>query len=236
MKIKTIKTSIFKEGDDLLAFIVRYIPRAKEDSVIVITSKIVALSERRTIILKSEKEREALIKKESQFAIKTDFPNVWMTIRDGMIMANAGIDESNANWKTILLPKDSYKTASSLRKKLIKQYGVKNLGILITDSRLLPLRAGVAGVSIGYAGFRGIRDYRGKPDIFGRKLKMTRTDVADGLATAAVLFMGEGNERQPLALITDAPIVFARKVDKKELLISVQDDIYTPLFRKSPKK
>ena len=88
----------------------------------------------------------------------------------------------------------------------------------------------VVGVALGYAGFKGIRDYRGKPDIFGRKLKFTQTDIADGLATSAVLIMGEGKECQPLALITEAPITFANKVDRNELYIDPAEDMYGPFF------
>lgn len=105
-------------------------------------------------------------------------------------MASAGIDESNANGKLVLLPKDSFKTARFLRDKLRQKYGVRHLGVLITDSRTTPLRAGVTGVALGYAGFRGVKDYRGTPDIFGRKFKFSRTDVADSLATAAVFAIG----------------------------------------------
>ena len=161
---------------------------------------------------------------------------VWLTVKDGMAMSSAGIDESNANGKLILLPKNSFKAAGLLRKKLLKKYGVKQFGVLITDSRTMPLRAGVTGAAIGYAGFRGVKDYRGKPDIFGRKFKFSRTDVADSLATAAVLVMGEGNEQQPLAIIQKAPIEFCDKVHSKELKIDIEDDMYRPLFSKLHKQ
>ncbi|TSC69806.1 MAG: hypothetical protein G01um101470_954, partial [Parcubacteria group bacterium Gr01-1014_70] len=142
----------------------------------------------------------------------------------------------NANGKLILLPKDSFKTARELRGKLKYKYNVKHLGVLITDSRTIPLRAGVTGVALGYAGFRGIRDYRGTVDIFGRKMKISRTDVADSLATAAVLVMGEGNEQQPLAIIEKAPIEFCDTVRRNELHIAIQDDMYQPLFSQLQKK
>src|SRR6185369_10169333 len=136
-------------------------------SVVVVTSKIVALSENRTAIAGDEKMKEKLIRQESQFAVRTKY--VWLTIKDGMVMASAGIDESNANGKLILLPKDSFKAADTLRKQLQKKYKVTQLGVLITDSRTMPLRSGITGVALGYAGFKGIKDYVGLPDIFGRK-------------------------------------------------------------------
>ena len=148
-------------------------------------------------------------------------------------MASAGIDESNANGKLILLPKDSYAAAKKLRRQVQKKYHLKHLGVLITDSRTMPFRAGVGGVALGYAGFRGIRDYRGTPDIFGRKLKLSRTDVADSLATAAVLVMGEGEERQPIAVVRNAPVEFRNTINRRELHIDIDDDMYSQLFRKT---
>lgn len=233
MIINPIKTRVFQEGEDLLAFTTRYIKKLPEKSIIVITSKIVALAENRTVIKKDDKSKEKLILSESELAIKTKY--VWLTIKDGMVMASAGIDESNASGKLILLPKDSFKTARILRRKLQQKYGIKHLGILITDSRTIPLRAGVTGVALGYAGFSGIRDYRGTPDIFGRKLKFSRTNVADSLATAAVFLMGEGNEQQPLAIIKMTPVKFCDKIHRKELHINIQDDMYRPLFSQLPK-
>lgn len=231
MTIRPIRTRVFSEGEDLASFISANVRRVPEGSVIVVTSKVVALSEGRTA---DPKNREAIIKAESTFALRTKY--TWLTIKDGTVMASAGVDESNAAGRLVLLPEDSFKAADKLRRTLRKAYGVKKLGILITDSRLLPLRAGVVGVALGYAGFKGVRDYRGTKDIFGRVLKLSRTDVADSLATAAVLCMGEGKEQQPLAIISGAPIVFSHRVDRTELHIDPKEDLYAPLFSALPKE
>ena len=233
MLVIPIKTRIFKEGEEILPFIETYIKKIPESSVIVVTSKIVALSESRTAYAANEKEKEQIIRAESKFAIQTKY--VWLTIKDGMIMPSAGVDESNANGKIILLPENSFKSADLIRRTLRKKYGLKNLGVLITDSRVMPLRAGVTAVALGYAGFRGLKDYRKSRDIFGRKFKYSRVGVADSLATAAVLLMGEGNERQPLAIIKNAPVEFCERVNTKELLIDIEDDIYQPLLAKFSK-
>ena len=88
-------------------------------------------------------------------------------------------------------------------------------------------------MALGYAGFKGIRDYRGTKDIFGRTLKLSRTDVADSLATSAVLAMGEGREKQPLAVIENAPIDFTDKnPSRRELQMDPKKDIYRPLFER----
>lgn len=232
MIIRPIKTHIFQEGDDLFTFITRYVKKLPENSVIVIASKIVSLAEQHTVPLGSEKEKEELIRKESDLALPTKY--VWFTVKDDMVMASAGIDESNANGKWILAPKDSFKVARSLRKKLQEKYGVENLGVLITDSCPLPLRRGVVGLALGYAGFRGIKDYRGESDIFGRRFTFSSTDVADSLATAAGLVMGEGNEQQPLAIIQSAPLEFCERTSRRELFVDQEDDMYEPLLSQLP--
>ncbi len=233
MHVRPIRTSIFREGDDLVRFIRHHIPRIPDGAVLVVTSKIVALAERRTTPARSEADKVRLIKKESQWAIRTKY--VWLTMRNGMPMASAGIDESNGNGKLILLPKDCFEAASQLRTALKNLYKAKRFGVVITDSRIFPLRNGVVGVALGYAGFKGIKDYRGKPDLFGRKFHFSKTDVADSLATAAVLAMGEGDERQPLALITDAPVEFTNRIARHELDINIAEDLYQPLFSKIKK-
>jgi len=237
MQIKAIKTRIFREKENLISFILEHVKKLPEKSVLVITSKIVDLSEGRTkeidFSIPHKQMHEKIIKAESEYMLRTKY--TWLTIKDGMVMSSAGIDESNANGKIVLLPKNSFKAASLIRRNLQKKYKIKNLGILITDSRLFPLRAGIVGAAVGYAGFKGVRDYRGTPDIFGRILKLSRTDVADSLATAAVLSMGEGKEQQPLALISNAPVEFVKKINRKELMMDPREDLYQPLFEKIKK-
>jgi F420-0:gamma-glutamyl ligase len=227
MIVKPVITKIFKQKESLEDFIFTYIPKLKNGSVLVVTSKIVALAQG-MVVPNGPGEKEKWIKKESEQYLKTKW--CWLCLKDGHWCPNAGIDESNGDGQLILWPKDSYKVAEQLRKACLKRYKIKNLGVLITDSRSFPLRSGVTGVSLGYAGFGGQHNYVGSPDIFGKKLRMTKTNLADGLATSAVLMMGEGDERHPLAVIEGAPIVFREKVNRNELRIEPEDDIYRPLF------
>ncbi len=227
MQVRAIKTRLFKEREDLIAFILKHVKKIPDNTVLVVASKIVALAEGRTADLE---RKESLIKKESSLAVKTK--KVWLTIKGGMIMADGGIDESNAAGKIILLPLDSFKSAARIRSELRKKFRVKNLGIIISDSGLLPLRSGVIAQAVGYAGFLGVKNYVGKSDIFGRKLKYSKQNIADSLATTAALCMGEGAERQPLAVINNAPVKFIEKVNKKELKINLKDDMYAPLLNK----
>lgn len=213
---------------DLLDFVTRCIPETEERSVIVITSKIVALWQRRTVSMPSVSGREALIRSSSTCALRTR--HAWITISDGMLSANAGIDDSNGDGRLILPPENPYGVASALRDSLRSRYHTEELGVLITDSRTYPLRAGVTAVALGYAGFSGIRDYRGRADLFGRPFRYERTNVADSLATAAALEMGEGDESRPLARITGASIDFIGSVDVSETYIDPADDLYGPLL------
>ena len=229
MKVNAIKTRIFKENENLTDFIISHIPKLKDRTVLAVTSKIVALAEGRVVKLKNRKEKERLIRAESEWQLKV-LPGWWLTVRDGTVVVNAGIDDSNADWKTILLPKNSFIAAGTIRRQLRTHYKIKNLGIVITDSRTSALREGVTGVALGYAGFKGVKDYRNDTDIFGRKLKVTQTNIADSLATAATVVMGEGGERQPLAILTDAPVQFCEKVNRKELRIARKYDMYRSLF------
>lgn len=229
MIIKPIKTRIFGPNEDLFRFILEHVSELKDGDILVVTSKIVSYAEGRFVFPYTESMRDTIIAQESSFVLRTQ--HTWLTVKDGTVMASAGVDESNADGRLLLLPNDSWKSAMLLRKKIMKQFGLKKIGILITDSRLLPLRAGAVGVALAYAGFKGLRDYRGKPDIFGRKLKLSQTDVADSLATAAVLCMGEGDEQIPLALIEDAPVSYTNNTNRNELLIDPKEDIYAPLFQ-----
>lgn len=230
MQITAIKTTIFKEGDDLIKFITSHLPAIPEKSVLAVTSKIVALAERRTVNLNSNVSKEKLVRAESDWATPTKW--AWLTIKDGILMASAGIDESNADGKYILLPKNSFVSAKNIRDNLAKYYQLNDLGVVITDSHTAPLRKGVTGIALGYTGFKGLRDYTGEKDIFGREFKFSSVNIADSLAAAAVLTMGEGCEQQPLALLSETSITFtSQEPSADELLIPLGDDMYLPFLK-----
>lgn len=228
MNVIPIHTRVCKENDDLVSFIREHVPTIKNGSVLCVTSKIVALSEGRVAEPKNEAEKVRIIEEESEWMVATKY--VILTMRDGIPMANAGTDESNAGGKLILLPKDSFASAERIRAELKDAFGIEDLGVIVTDSRVMPLRSGVVGVAVGYAGIKGTRDYRGKPDMFGRNLKYTQTNIADALATTATLVGGEGSEQIPLVLIEDAPVTFSDAVDSTELTIDPKEDMYRPFF------
>jgi dihydrofolate synthase / folylpolyglutamate synthase len=117
------------------------------------------------------------------------------------------------------------------RWRLQAHYGIDALGVVLTDSRLTPLRRGVTGVAIAYAGFEGVESEVGKPDLFGRPLKVTHKAVADALATTAVLVSGESAEGRPFTLIRSAPVIFTdREIDPREMEVKPQDDLYAGTY------
>ncbi len=144
-----------------------------------------------------------LILRESRTVIRVS-PGVIITEHNtGVILANAGIDRSNlpgSDDAALLLPLDPDASAAGLRESLQKDFGV-GLGVLVTDSIGRPWRLGTVGTAIGCAGVLALHDLRGQPDLFGRQLQVSEVAVADSLAAAAVLMMGEAAEGTPLVLI-----------------------------------
>jgi F420-0:gamma-glutamyl ligase len=105
----------------------------------------------------------------------------------------------------------------------------------------MPLRYGVCGISIGYFGLDPFREYRQTPDLFGRVMKFSRTNMVDSLADMGVLFMGEGKEKTPILIMRGLNFInFVSNMKNCEsLLVEPKIDMYRPLlknFRKSKRK
>lgn len=230
MEVIGIKTKLFKPQDNLLEFLDREIKQLKNGEIVVLTSKIVALAEGRTGEIKDKKK---IIKKESKKIIETPWATLTLT-SDGWCL-NAGIDESNADGQLILAPTNPFITAKQIRRHLIKKFKLKQLGLIITDTKSLPLRQGTIGRTLGYAGFEALKSYVGKKDLFGRASRLTETNIADALSASAVLVMGEGSEQTPLAIIKDAPVKFTNKdislSKEKNLSLPPDKDIFAKVYK-----
>ena len=241
MKIHAIKTRLMQPPkDDLFGTILQSIKRLPENSIVVIASKVVSLHQGRCILKKNVPHKDELIRQEADRYLPRDkTPNraVVLTITNNILIPTAGIDESNADGYYILWPKNPERAAKELYDFLRRKYKVRNIGVVLVDSHTVPLRRGVMGIALGYYGFTPIRDYRGSRDLFGRKFKMSTVDVVDSLATSAMLVMGEGSERTPLALIEDVPFIqFTSKPYQPEkrrssLEVHWKEDLYGPLLR-----
>lgn len=233
LKVTAIRTRIFHREENLLEFILSQVPSEnwQEDTVLAVTSKLVSLHEGR-LLARSGVDKIELIKKESDVYLGEMAYGCHLTITKGQLLATAGIDESNSeNGDYILYPHAPYDSVERLRNGLRERTGIKNLGVLLTDSHSVPLRHGVVGSCVAFAGFRAIKNRIGENDIFGRALKMTKQNQADALAAAAVLMMGEAAEQCPLAIITGAPIEFSEKSPREELEVAMTDDMYYPLYK-----
>ncbi len=219
---------IVKPDDDLAQIIDEALSTGniclQDGDIIVVAQKIVSLAEGRKVQLddvevSAEAEKLAaqtdkdprlveLILQESEEVIRNK-PGVIITRhRLGLVGANAGIDQSNIEHENgdcaLLLPEEPDRSARMLRKALRKLTG-RNVGVVISDSMNRPWRLGTIGTAIGSAGIDVLDDRRGKPDLYGRELKVTLSNRADSIAAAAVLIMGEASERTPVVIVRGLP-------------------------------
>jgi dihydrofolate synthase / folylpolyglutamate synthase len=237
MNIRTLRThKITAQDRDLLAILDQHLAAFREGEILAITSKIVAITQGR-IIPVTEADFNALVRQEADAWLPPDQSRygVWLTIKGGLLIPNAGVDESNANGCYVLWPHEIAQVANQVRHYLCQRFGLTHAGVLITDSRPLPLRWGVTGMGVAHSGFRAINNLVGQADLFGRPLRMTKVNVVDGLAAAAVLAMGEGAEQTPLAVISELPFVYFEVDDPTPaalaaMNIAPEDDLYAPLL------
>jgi dihydrofolate synthase / folylpolyglutamate synthase len=236
MNIKVVKTKKITNKDiGLTNFIDKYIKELSEKSIVVLTSKVVAILEG-NYLAKDVMDKEKLVFRESDYYAFVDSKYGFrLTINNNMLIPSAGIDESNSFGYYVLLPKNSYKSAKIIWKYLKNKFNLKYVGVIITDSKTTPLRWGTTGISTGYCGFCGLNDYIGKKDIFDREMKVTKSNIVDGLAAGAVVEMGEGKEQTPLAIITEAKQVRFKKTatsqqEIDDFKIALEDDLYYPIL------
>ncbi|MFQ6123480.1 MAG: coenzyme F420-0:L-glutamate ligase [Candidatus Heimdallarchaeota archaeon] len=154
-----------------------------------------------------------------------------LTLHNGILQANAGVDASNAPpGFAVLHPADPNGTADHIRKEILKRFGVR-VGVIISDSHTRPLRMGTTSFALAASGLQDVVvDERGKHDLFGREMRVTRRAVADSLATAAFVLMGETAERIPMVIIRNAPVSISErtasacesdmKIDQKQCMFS----------------
>ena len=158
-------------------------------------------------------------------------PHVVLTIKNNTLMANAGVDKSNVPpGHASLLPIDSRASAERLRSE-IKRRLDKTVGVLVIDSRTQPLRLGNIGMALGVAGFYPVADDRGRKDLFGNEMRITRRAIADNLASACTAVMGESDESIPVAIIRNAPVEYVdQSFNSAEMWISPSECMYMAIF------
>ncbi|MDR1255280.1 MAG: coenzyme F420-0:L-glutamate ligase [Puniceicoccales bacterium] len=235
MHIKAIKSCRVNAFQDLNRFVDAYLPMISEESIVVVTSKVVSICEGRTVP-KHSVTKEKLIQQEADLVIantKLSNEHIVLTLKNNLLIPSAGIDESNGNDAYVLYPKDCFASAKQLWSFLRTQRRIQKLGILITDSHTTPLRKGVTGIALAWWGFDPLFSYVGKPDLYGYPLRVTYINTVDALAASAAFLMGEGDECTPLAMIENAPhMTFNENLHTyHEVCIAPEEDLYQPLLK-----
>ena len=236
MEVLGIKTDLVRPGDDLVEALLRGMERAglrlADGDVLVVAESVVATAEGGVVSLSEvnpgTRARELAEKyekdpREMELVIGTSdwimggISGVVLTVKDGFLYPNAGIDHSNAPpGSVVLFPKEPQKSAALIRERMEEASG-KSIGVVIGDSRTHPLRLGCVGVALACDGIVPVEDARGQKDLYGRPLEVTRKAVADNLVSAAEVVMGEGDEGIPAVIIRGAPVKFAG--DGEEMVI-----------------
>ena len=210
-------------GTDLAALIAGAAPGLADGDILVITSKIVSKAEGRVVT----GDRESAIDAETVRVVAQRGPARIVETRHGLVLAAAGVDNSNTEPGTVaLLPEDPDGSARRIRKDLHERLGV-TVAVLITDTMGRPWRMGQADAAIGAAGLQPLHDYRGLPDTFGVPLQVTLAAVADELASAADLVKGKTNGI-PVALVRglDGLVTEAEGPGARALIRPAAEDMF----------
>jgi coenzyme F420-0:L-glutamate ligase/coenzyme F420-1:gamma-L-glutamate ligase len=239
---------LIQTGDDLVTLIATALAEnaiiLQDGDVIVITSKIVSKAEGRWVDLKevmpdAEAQRVAqicqkdprevaLILSQSEMISRMRTGVLIVAHKLGFVSANAGIDHSNArpgdNWR-LLLPENPDASARNLRQQFEERFGL-SLAVILSDSHGRPFRQGTVGVAVGAAGLPALWDLRGKPDLFGTKLRATDVGFADELAAAAGLVLGQADEGIPVVIIRGVSYPTDEESTASDLIRPKDRDLY----------
>ena len=246
---------LVKEGDDLGRMITVSLKKEgislSDGDVVAVSQKIVSKSEGRIVKMSDvspSRRAEKLAKvtrkdprliecvlKESRRVLGTAERALVVETPTGLICLNAGIDKSNIRGGDTysLLPTNPDSSAQVIRTRLGELTG-KNVGVIICDTYSRPLRNGIVEFAIGIAGVRPFKDYRGTRDLFGNELKFKLVAVADEMAAAAELVMGQGSEAIPVAIIKGLRLMVADSAvdpESTELLMPTSRDLYRGTIR-----
>jgi coenzyme F420-0:L-glutamate ligase/coenzyme F420-1:gamma-L-glutamate ligase len=217
---------LIEAGDDLGAIVIAAVERAgigiRDGDVVVVAQKVVSKAHgryvdladvtpsQRAVELASRVGKDArlveVILSESVRVVRGRPGLLIVEHRLGFVAANAGVDRSNVGAfvgreMVLLLPEAPDTAARELRTQWERHFK-KSLGVIVSDSFGRPWRQGTVGVALGAAGIPALNDLRGRPDLFGRKLEVSETAVADEVASAASLLMGQADEAYPVVVVS----------------------------------
>lgn len=249
MQVLAIRTQIFKPGDNLVSVVVKYLRERnielRDGDILAISSKAVASVEKRIVSLREIQPSKRARELANKYSLEPEFAELVLresqkiyggvhksilTLKNGILTVNAGVDNKNIPvGYAALWPLNPQSRADKIRKEIKQQTG-KSIGIVIVDSQVVPLRMGTRGLALAASGFNPIEDCRDREDLFQKTLAITRHSIADDLASAAHLLMGETDEQTPIILIRDAPVTFTEVANEEEMKISPEECVYINSF------
>jgi coenzyme F420-0:L-glutamate ligase/coenzyme F420-1:gamma-L-glutamate ligase len=246
MQVMGLITPLIKPGDDLVGVVLGAANRKgglKDGDVLVIASSAVSTAQERLRKLADVKVSKRAKKLAKESGLNEKFVEVViqeadrvlgagdgcvLTLKDGMLRTNAGIDASNApRGHVVLMPDDADRAAEEILNE-VKRRTKKRVGVILADSHIQPLRLGTVGQAIGVAGIDPVIDCRKQRDLYGRRLQVTFRAVADQLASAAQVVMGEADERVPAVIVRDVRVNFSKSGRSPK--IEPERDIYAGLL------
>lgn len=229
MRVLSLGMPLIKPNDNLVKLIVKASEQVggfRDGDVLVVASKVVATAQGRMRELARVRPSARARRFANRAGLKPEFvelvlreggrvvraaKGVILTIKGGVLCANAGVDSSNAPpGHVVLMPTRPDRVAGELRQAIARQTNAR-VGVIIVDSNVKPLRLGTVGQTIGVAGFEPVIDCRGQHDIYGKPLRLTFRALADQLATAAQVVMGEAAERVPVVIVRGVGVELAEK-------------------------
>lgn len=217
IKTPLIKASDKNIGDIILEALDSNEIKLQDRDIIIIASKIISITEGCQIPLNdiTHIRQEAKITAETagldpRFVevvfqeadeVLGAVPGAVLALRDNILQANAGVDQSNSGGEDylIVLPRDPIRTAERLRKDITGRTA-KQIGVIIADSKTHPLRRGTSGFALAVAGFRPLIDDIGTQDLYGRSMHITTRAIADNLVCGGEILMGETTQRIPIVI------------------------------------
>lgn len=238
---------IIKKGDDLAKLICTAAERQgisiEDGDIIVVTHVVVSRAEGNVVdldevtpsefaenVAKQVEKDPALVEtilRESKSIVRMGDKHLICETRHGLVCANAGVDKSNVPGErnVALLPRNPDRSARTIRQKVRKLTG-RDVAVIVSDTHGRPLREGEINIAIGVAGMKPIRPRIGETDLFGYTLRVKSTAIADELASAAELVIGQTNEAIPAAIIRGYQYPKAEKAKAKELIREREKDLF----------
>lgn len=213
----------------------------RDGDILVISSKFIAVSEGRVVDLGTVVPSDYAVSKSRRLNMPPELCELviresddviggvsgfMLALKEGLLTPNAGIDKSNVvHGKVVLYPRSPLESAAALVDEMRFRRGVE-IGVVVSDSRLMPTRKGTVGVALSAAGIEAILDLRGKPDLFGNVLKVTSQAIADDLCSGAQIVMGEANESIPIVLVRGLNATATRRYNMSSFAVDPEQCVF----------